>query len=134
MFDFFFFQAEDGIRDRDVTGVQTCALPILSRVEAFLSDDAGEASEVARPEARVGDAAGFGYAFRKPDSSLGDIHSDDAADIGRHRHRDRATAAAGVQQLILRAGAQEMAGDALAPAATEVRFPGKEIHQGRQSY
>ena len=26
----FFFQAEDGIRDRDVTGVQTCALPIYS--------------------------------------------------------------------------------------------------------
>src|SRR5437773_8731013 len=28
LFFFFFFQAEDGIRDRDVTGVQTCALPI----------------------------------------------------------------------------------------------------------
>src|SRR5207249_5661384 len=27
----FFFQAEDGIRDRNVTGVQTCALPILFR-------------------------------------------------------------------------------------------------------
>src|SRR5207248_7140642 len=27
-FKFFFFQAEDGIRDRTVTGVQTCALPI----------------------------------------------------------------------------------------------------------
>src|SRR5207249_8374864 len=27
-FNFFFFQAEDGIRDRNVTGVQTCALPI----------------------------------------------------------------------------------------------------------
>src|SRR5690606_39789340 len=26
----FFFQAEDGIRDFHVTGVQTCALPILS--------------------------------------------------------------------------------------------------------
>src|SRR5207249_6807990 len=26
----FFFQAEDGIRDRNVTGVQTCALPIYS--------------------------------------------------------------------------------------------------------
>ena len=26
---FFFFQAEDGIRDYKVTGVQTCALPIL---------------------------------------------------------------------------------------------------------
>src|SRR3989454_6550117 len=28
---FFFFQAEDGIRDYKVTGVQTCALPILLR-------------------------------------------------------------------------------------------------------
>src|SRR5256885_3709535 len=28
---FFFFQAEDGIRDYKVTGVQTCALPILTR-------------------------------------------------------------------------------------------------------
>src|SRR5437773_9394084 len=28
--DLFFFQAEDGIRDRDVTGVQTCALPIYA--------------------------------------------------------------------------------------------------------
>src|SRR5437879_13015118 len=27
-FVFFFFQAEDGIRDTSVTGVQTCALPI----------------------------------------------------------------------------------------------------------
>src|SRR5207249_9198233 len=26
-----FFQAEDGIRDRNVTGVQTCALPICGR-------------------------------------------------------------------------------------------------------
>src|SRR5437764_11789 len=30
-FIFFFFQAEDGIRDTSVTGVQTCALPILVR-------------------------------------------------------------------------------------------------------
>src|SRR5437762_12937392 len=28
---FFFFQAEDGIRDTSVTGVQTCALPIYSK-------------------------------------------------------------------------------------------------------
>src|SRR5699024_11463381 len=27
----FFFQAEDGIRDRNVTGVQTCALPIYEK-------------------------------------------------------------------------------------------------------
>src|SRR5690625_2826361 len=34
---FFFFQAEDGIRDGHVTGVQTCALPIF-----FTSDTLGE--------------------------------------------------------------------------------------------
>src|SRR2546430_9711190 len=31
---FFFFQAEDGIRDLTVTGVQTCALPISSRARS----------------------------------------------------------------------------------------------------
>src|SRR5690348_17383055 len=30
---FFFFQAEDGIRDGLVTGVQTCALPIFTQTE-----------------------------------------------------------------------------------------------------
>src|SRR5207248_8601968 len=32
-FFFFFFQAEDGIRDRTVTGVQTCALPISAVIQ-----------------------------------------------------------------------------------------------------
>src|SRR5256885_3675805 len=32
----FFFQAEDGIRDYKVTGVQTCALPIWRRVVKVL--------------------------------------------------------------------------------------------------
>src|SRR5437867_10153292 len=33
----FFFQAEDGIRDRTVTGVQTCALPIcLLRIPSWV--------------------------------------------------------------------------------------------------
>src|SRR5689334_24138587 len=34
---FFFFQAEDGIRDGTVTGVQTCALPIspLGRITGY---------------------------------------------------------------------------------------------------
>src|SRR3989442_9675663 len=31
----FFFQAEDGIRDADVTGVQTCALPICLRAPGW---------------------------------------------------------------------------------------------------
>src|SRR2546425_5149930 len=48
---FFFFQAEDGIRDKLVTGVQTCALPIWSqglcdvfRADGTERDDAGEPS------------------------------------------------------------------------------------------
>src|SRR5690625_7887387 len=32
---FFFFQAEDGIRDGHVTGVQTCALPISSLQDGY---------------------------------------------------------------------------------------------------
>src|SRR6266567_4542794 len=33
----FFFQAEDGIRDLTVTGVQTCALPISNRLPAAVN-------------------------------------------------------------------------------------------------
>src|SRR2546430_4475301 len=36
---FFFFQAEDGIRDLTVTGVQTCALPIF-RMSGWVSSSA----------------------------------------------------------------------------------------------
>src|SRR5437773_8190560 len=42
---FFFFQAEDGIRDRDVTGVQTCALPISC---AFAPDCAPRSPDAPR--------------------------------------------------------------------------------------
>src|SRR5471032_2752643 len=35
---FFFFQVEVGIRDRDVTGVQTCALPICRLLPACRRD------------------------------------------------------------------------------------------------
>src|SRR2546427_4069030 len=49
---FFFFQAEDGIRDLTVTGVQTCALPILG---AILRD---ERSTEAQPNRQtVGETA-----------------------------------------------------------------------------
>src|SRR3712207_8794236 len=37
----FFFQAEDGIRDIGVTGVQTCALPILQSYAGTYRDRAG---------------------------------------------------------------------------------------------
>src|SRR5436305_13136955 len=45
---FFFFQAEDGIRDADVTGVQTCALPI-SRVSSRSSGWRRAASNATTP-------------------------------------------------------------------------------------
>src|SRR2546422_8444394 len=38
---FFFFQAEDGIRDVAVTGVQTCALPICHDLGRLLGRQAG---------------------------------------------------------------------------------------------
>src|SRR5699024_11618528 len=40
-YSFFFFQAEDGIRDRNVTGVQTCTLPISQQQHADAAEDAG---------------------------------------------------------------------------------------------
>src|SRR5438128_4362844 len=46
---FFFFQAEDGIRDATVTGVQTCALPIYTGEERH--EDTGQ---LAQHEAGVG--------------------------------------------------------------------------------
>src|SRR5439155_6264603 len=43
---FFFFQAEDGIRDGHVTGVQTCALPILVHDTARSTMYANEIAEI----------------------------------------------------------------------------------------
>src|SRR2546426_5201318 len=51
---FFFFQAEDGIRDYKVTGVQTCALPIFAR---FARGDWGRSIATGRPvRALLGEA------------------------------------------------------------------------------
>src|SRR5688572_33141702 len=44
----FFFQAEDGIRDLTVTGVQTCALPISLRLTERLERDTARLPPVAR--------------------------------------------------------------------------------------
>src|SRR5690606_40571015 len=51
---FFFFQAEDGIRDFHVTGVQTCALPIcidlnlLAQAAGLVGKDVGRNAEALR--------------------------------------------------------------------------------------
>src|SRR2546425_8201017 len=49
---FFFFQAEDGIRDKLVTGVQTCALPIYFL--ARLGSDDGVRGALAAYDAETG--------------------------------------------------------------------------------
>src|SRR2546425_2251259 len=58
---FFFFQAEDGIRDKLVTGVQTCALPIYMRgtVRTFGGKFYDEAPQLIEDTAR-GIARAFG--------------------------------------------------------------------------
>src|SRR2546426_10647703 len=45
---FFFFQAEDGIRDYKVTGVQTCALPILRNGTDLFFNAVGDSRRFSR--------------------------------------------------------------------------------------
>src|SRR2546430_15620715 len=53
---FFFFQAEDGIRDLTVTGVQTCALPILHAAAPRRDAWRHRAAPLAQPCARLAPA------------------------------------------------------------------------------
>src|SRR5206468_6949654 len=48
---FFFFQAEDGIRDLIVTGVQTCALPISASASQVVSARPSLVQSIAFPRA-----------------------------------------------------------------------------------
>src|SRR2546430_7530326 len=54
----FFFQAEDGIRDLTVTGVQTCALPISPKDLRRLGAGVNLASLLAEPAQEVDDHVG----------------------------------------------------------------------------
>src|SRR5699024_12010043 len=46
-------QAEDGIRDRNVTGVQTCALPILSKFKIIIRSVTEGDFDYAKPNDRI---------------------------------------------------------------------------------
>src|SRR6266487_3299426 len=76
----FFFQAEDGIRDGRVTGVQTCALPIYRDREA---------STLAPVPPRHGDfahrarSAGVSRPLRLPSLGLGGRGKADAVELDR---------------------------------------------------
>src|SRR3712207_8748608 len=65
---FVFFQAEDGIRDIGVTGVQTCALPILFAEGVLVSDPKPKDEEI---EARGAEGdAGESPLDRRPPKDL----------------------------------------------------------------
>src|SRR5690606_39757697 len=68
---FFFFQAEDGIRDFHVTGVQTCALPIFSSRSPELWPSAVALSKLAsssifKPVSSGGDGKFAAFVERTP--------------------------------------------------------------------
>src|SRR3712207_7824943 len=69
---FFFFQAEDGIRDIGVTGVQTCALPILSDYENRLVLTPEATSILVRNGHRVCVETGAGDAAKFTDQEYSD--------------------------------------------------------------
>src|SRR5688500_19883152 len=96
---FFFFQAEDGIRDYKVTGVQTCALPI-SRLRPVILDvsEPLELTEViARGPARLaGPSRELGRGGRTVQPEQRQQPDPERVDeIGRASCRERGEVAAG---------------------------------------
>src|SRR6266567_2782314 len=94
---FFFFQAEDGIRDLTVTGVQTCALPIF---EAVLAHERAHQARRHHALLLVAQALGIGFpwlpaarAAHTAVARLVELAADDAA-VDRHAPADVAIALA----------------------------------------
>src|SRR5690349_25153973 len=71
---FFFFQAEDGIRDLYVTGVQTCALPISSpfwtAFSVVASSEAVASSTTMKMGLRIAAAPIISRCCSPPDNSI----------------------------------------------------------------
>src|SRR5246127_5311976 len=95
-FFFFFFQAEDGIRDLTVTGVQTCALPILLQAVGVAGGD--EAAEERMWLKRLGLELGVELAAEK-EGVIGQLDDFDVGGIWGGA--GNAQACAGEQRLVL---------------------------------
>src|SRR5205823_11999982 len=80
-FYFFFFQAEDGIRDKLVTGVQTCALPIWQECRSCFSSSCCSGGSALLP----------GPSSERPSSfsSLSSSATSSTIEIGRASCRER---------------------------------------------
>src|SRR5437667_7426829 len=85
----FFFQAEDGIRDRDVTGVQTCALPILAYPSRYVALSRGISQALVNTAAglAIGIPAMMFYAFfrGRAQKLISDLEAATTHEIGRAR-------------------------------------------------
>src|SRR5256885_12330733 len=75
---FFFFQAEDGIRDYKVTGVQTCALPICMKVDLALpNSDSYSSQTLAKVRQNLGtDVVVLGSYLDSSDAAGGSLRLD----------------------------------------------------------
>ena len=136
VFFFFFFQAEDGIRDWSVTGVQTCALPIwaaaaLSEADRPVPKAHLDAIDRIAPSLRT---------LRHSDGSLARFHGGGRGSEGR---LDHALAASGVKSRApdglsmgfarLSAGRTSIIVDATEPRSEERRV-GKECRSRWSPY
>src|SRR5205807_7932015 len=97
----FFFQAEDGIRDYKVTGVQTCALPIcleevaLQRMIQHLMDVGGSSSSHYLVDGLLRDS------FRHGRGCLEDVDGFPKVSLGHFYNRFQ-TSLSGLQGLVFR--------------------------------
>src|SRR2546429_1504544 len=82
----FFFQAEDGIRDVAVTGVQTCALPIyLKSLSHFTRGRMQRVEKKQQLKTLLSNTNALLGAMRNSTSTV----SGEAANIGRYRSEER---------------------------------------------
>src|SRR5437764_7648611 len=84
---FFFFQAEDGIRDTSVTGVQTCALPIFIVAHQDQLAISGLPDEL--PAADIDQLALQHAAVRGSHVRVGEVEIQDRALLGRRSEERR---------------------------------------------
>src|SRR5271167_1910940 len=121
---FFFFQAEDGIRDRNVTGVQTCALPILRQIFVVAVNCTEPGGLCFCASMGTGPAVGPGYDLALTERIDGDgrryvvdVGSDDGAAVLAelsHREADQGeidSARSDVSEAANRMGRQMPSGD-----------------------
>src|SRR2546430_8814198 len=87
----FFFQAEDGIRDLTVTGVQTCALPILEALlPAFELLDFIYSGKPQAPDHYANNIHGYGAVLGSPVTSFDRLDlALEGVEIGRASCRER---------------------------------------------